>query len=197
MHGMINRGLEAFVCSSYGSNEWNKIIACTGLESVHFEAMVNYDDFITENILRAICKMSGQKYCVILEKFGAFIVSKEGSPTVLKLLFLGGETYLDFLYSLEKIDSRVKFAIPSLEIPKFKLVVNSEVSFCLKVGYFKTNYENFFIGFLRAMAGHYDTTIEISHKNIRDRKTLGNEFEINIINPDWSHPCDMFVKIAC
>jgi hypothetical protein len=164
MHGMINRGLQNFVLRIFGGDVWEDICANAGLSYTNFETMLAYDDMVTEQVLDAICASTGRVRTDILEDFGTFIVSEHCSTAVRKLLRLGGETYLDFLSSLEDVNDRVQVAIPDLELPLMSLTVRTPNEFILSYEFNKCGFGAVFLGLLRAMADDYSALVTITHQ---------------------------------
>ena len=140
MHGLINRGLQCFVLSIYGNDVWEDVCADAGLSFNNFETMLCYDDIITEQVLDAICHATKRDRPEILEDYGTFIVSEHCSPAVKKLLRLGGETFVEFLHSLEDVYDRVQIAIPDLETPTMRLEVRSPKEYILRYEFYKCGF---------------------------------------------------------
>lgn len=166
MHGMINRGLQSFVIAIYGPQAWDDVREETGLKLQNFETMLSYDDLITEQILDAITEITGQPRTALLEDFGTFIVSEHSSPSVLKLLRLGGENYTEFLYSLEDIHDRLSIVLPDLDVPQLDLEECAPDRFKLHYQFDKLGYSTVFLGLLRAMADHYGSFVLIEHTKL-------------------------------
>lgn len=164
MHGLINRGLQSFVLRIYGIDIWEDICADAGLGFNNFETMLSYDDILTEQVLDGICAATRRKRADILEDFGTYIVSEHCTPAVKKLLRLGGETFVEFLHSLEDVYDRVQIAIPDLETPTMRLEMRSSVEYVLRYEFYKCGYGAVFLGLLRAMADDYGSLVTIAHE---------------------------------
>lgn len=48
MHGLINRSIQAFVQETHGPATWRAVAAEAGIDPEGFEAMLHYDDALTE-----------------------------------------------------------------------------------------------------------------------------------------------------
>lgn len=164
MHGIINRGLQSFVLNIYGSEVWEDVCADAGLSYNNFETMLSYDDIITEQVLDAIGTAVKRSRPDILEDFGTFIVSEHCSASVRKLLRLGGETFVEFLHSLEDVYDRVQIAIPDMETPSMRLEAKSKYEYVLRYEFYKCGYGAVFQGLLRAMADDYGSLVTITHE---------------------------------
>lgn len=166
MHGMINRGLQSFVIAIYGAQAWDDVRELSGLQLLSFETMLSYDDMLTEQILDAITEITGRDRYALLEDFGTFIVSEHSSPSVLKLLRLGGENYTEFLYSLEDIHDRLSIVLPDLDVPQLDLEECAPDRFKLHYRFDKLGYSTVFLGLLRAMADDYGSFVLIEHEKL-------------------------------
>ena len=85
----------------------------------------------TEVLIEAICLASGRTRDDMLEDFGNYVVSQHSSPAVRKLLRLGGETFVDFLYSLEQLHTRGAVLVPDLDLPNLRLEVAGDNQYIL------------------------------------------------------------------
>jgi hypothetical protein len=185
MHGIINRGLQSFVLNIYGNDVWEDVCADAGLNYTNFETMLTYDDIVTEQVLDAIGSSVKRSRADILEDFGTFIVSEHCSASVLKLLRLGGETFVEFLHSLEDVYDRVQVAIPDLETPSMRLEVKSKQEYILRYEFYKCGYGAVFQGLLRAMADHYECLVTIMHESRSFAGIDKDVFYIQLFENAW------------
>lgn len=186
MHGLINRGLQCFVLRIFGADVWEDVCATAGLSFTNFETMLFYDDLVTEQVLEAICKTTKRDRADILEDYGTFIVSEHSTPAVRKLLRLGGNSYLEFLHSLEDVNDRVQIAIPDLELPIMALTVKSDHEFILSYEFNKRGFGAVFLGLLRAMADDYGDLVAITHQTGRRGENDRDIFRIELFDSVWS-----------
>ncbi|WP_165775690.1 heme NO-binding domain-containing protein [Paramylibacter kogurei] len=186
MHGILNRGLQCFIRDIYGGQAWNQVRETVGLTFCNFETMLTYEDMITEQMIASICDTTRRNRHEILEDFGTYLVSEHSPPSVLKLLRLGGETFVDFLYSLEDVNDRVHIAIPELDLPRFTLFEFNTKRFQLKSEFHHTGYGAIFLGLLCAMADHYQTLVSISRRNEFIAGQTCDLFDIEIHQQDWA-----------
>jgi len=185
MHGLINRGLQSFVLRIYGEEIWEDICAEASIAYSNFETMLYYDDIVTEQVLDAICNATKRPRSAILEDFGTFTVSEHCSPAVVKLLRLGGETFEEFLTSLEELSDRVQIAIPDMEAPIMRLEQKSDRNFIIHYQFYKCGYGTVFLGLIRAMADHYRTLITIEHRTNCVSDIDQDTFVIEVLERDW------------
>tara|TARA_R110002096_G_scaffold7102_4_gene31497 strand:- start:20623 stop:21204 length:582 start_codon:yes stop_codon:yes gene_type:complete len=193
MHGIINRGLQNFVLNIYGNDVWEDVCADAGVTYNNFETMLTYDDIITEQVLDAIGGAVNRTRSDILEDFGTFIVSEHCSASVRKLLRLGGETFVEFLHSLEDVYDRVQIAIPDLETPTMRLKVKSKQEYVLRYEFYKCGYGAVFLGLLRAMADDYGSLVTINHESRNFADVDKDIFYIHVFEDRWT---DDTVRVA-
>ncbi len=186
MHGTFNRGLQCFVRDIYGAEVWEETCSRAELPYFNFETMLHYDDSITFRVLQTLSTVLGRSVNDLLEDFGTYAVSEERLAIVRRLLRFGGDTYEEFLHSLEDVHDRAKMALPDLDMPNLRLTPHSEMKFTLHYRFAKQGYGSFFLGLLRGMADDYGALVVISHEPSR-RGTLDTDrFGISLMQFDWA-----------
>ena len=190
MHGTINCGLQVYVCEIFGPDIWEETCSVAGLSGFGFETMLNYDDALTERLVNALTCVLGRERADLLEDFGTFVVSEERLEPVRKLLRLGGESYVEFLQSLEDVHDRAKIALPDLDVPRFELESHSDGRFTLHYRFEKQGFGAVFLGLLRGMADDYGALILIDHVAETLNEWDRDLFEISVMQlpvPDAVH----------
>ena len=186
MHGLINCGLQSFAEEIYGKALWLDLVEQAGLPFANFETMLTYDDEITVRVIDHLAKLTRKSRVAILEDFGTFLVSEHSTHSVLKLLTLGGDSYRDFLNSLEDVYARVKIALPELDIPQMHLYSVSEAHFELRFSSVIDGYGEVFLGLLRAMADHYRVLAILDIVRKRTNRQFHYVIDIKIYEEDWT-----------
>ena len=185
MHGMFNRGLQCFVRDIYGAEVWEETCLRAELPYFNFETMLHYEDSVTDRVLQTLAKVIGRTVDELLEDFGTYAVSEERLAIVRRLLRFGGDTYEEFLHSLEDVHDRAIMALPDLDMPYLLLTPHSDKEFTLHYRFTKQGYGSFFLGLLRGMADDYGALVVISHEHCR-RGTLDTDrFGISLMQLDW------------
>lgn len=164
MHGMINRGLQCYICDIHGADVWEETCERAKLPFYNFESLLTYDDTATEDILSSFSSLIGRSRDEILENFGTYVVSEEALSTVRRLLKFGGDTYVEFLWSLNFVYARAKMAVPDLDVPAMTLTSHTPTQFTLTTRTPKRSYGATLLGLLRALADDYNTLVSITHK---------------------------------
>ncbi|NNK78063.1 MAG: heme NO-binding domain-containing protein [Litoreibacter sp.] len=159
MHGLVNRSIQCFVEDTYGGSSWDHIIREARLEFRDFEAMLAYNDAITEAVLDAAAGHLGRDRNTLLEDLGTYLVTHSHMNSVRRLLRFGGHTFEDFLQSLDDLHDRVKLAMPDLELPHLELTEVAVDRFSLVCRFERPGYGAVLQGILRALADDYGALV--------------------------------------
>ncbi|WP_092362965.1 heme NO-binding domain-containing protein [Cribrihabitans marinus] len=163
MHGLINKAIQSFVCSSYGRNRWHRAAEKAQLGFVEFEAMLVYDDTVSERILRALCHELGRPPEELLEDLGTYLVSHPDTEALRRLLRFGGVSYVEFLHSLDDLPDRARLAVSDLVLPALELHEHSQTRFTLTCAPGLAGFGYVMMGILRAMADDYGALVMLEH----------------------------------
>ncbi|GAA0310584.1 heme NO-binding domain-containing protein [Rhodovulum strictum] len=155
MHGLVNRALQSFLSDTYGGECWAHVARAAGVDPGGFEAMLTYDDALTEAVLDAAIARLALPREMMLEDLGTYLVSHPDLEPLRRLLRFGGETFLDFLFSLDDLPERARLAVPDLELPELEVVEDAEGSIAIRCrgGWPGTAF--ILQGLVRAMADDY------------------------------------------
>jgi hypothetical protein len=164
MHGLINRALQCFVRDTYGRDRWTEIARAAGLEFSDFEAMLHYDDALTEQVIAAACENIGLPRAAILEDLGTYLVTHPNVEALRRLLRFGGTDFVDFLHSLDDLPERARLAVEDLELPELELLENSSGCFSLKCTHPHMGFGYVLMGVLRPMADDYGALALLEHQ---------------------------------
>lgn len=166
MHGLINRAIQSFVCQTYGIPRWKKITDAANVGTSDFEAMLLYDDQQTLDLLAAIVSELDRPQPDVLEDLGTFLVSHPQNEPLRRLLRFGGETYVDFLHSLDDLPDRARLAVSDLRLPALELDDRSPSSYCLTCRPGLPGFGFVMMGILRAMADDYGALVFLEHAGL-------------------------------
>lgn len=155
MHGLINRALQRFAEDTFGLDLWSEIVGEVSPRLTNFEAMLVYEDCLTHSILNALAKRTKVPKDMLLEDMGTYLVSHPNTETLRRLMRFGGETFTDFLYSLDDLPDRVCLAVADLILPRLDLIEHAPGRFTLTAGPGLPGIGHVLLGFLRAMADDY------------------------------------------
>lgn len=188
MHGIFNRGLQSYVRDIFGPEIWEACCRQAELQFFNFETMLKYDDGVTDRVIKALTQVLGRPRDELLEDFGTYVVSEEHLASVRRLLRFGGETYEEFLHSLEDLHDRAKMAIPDLDVPRLRLTAHPGDCFTLHYSFAKQGYGSIFLGLLRAMADDYGALVVVDHLAQRQGDLDTDMFEISLLQSQTAAP---------
>ncbi len=162
MHGLINRAIQRFAEETLGPPVWREVLdeVAPGLDG--FEAMLTYDDALTEAVLAALCARTGTPREMLLEDVGTFLVSHPTTEALRRLLRFGGEGYADFLLSLDDLPDRARLAVPDLDLPPIEVTEAGPGHYRLAVAGGWPGLVPVLLGLLRAMADDYGALALVS-----------------------------------
>lgn len=168
MHGLINRAIQSFVCHTYGADRWAQITVLAGLDLSEFEAMLVYEDQMTLDVMDALIQDLDRPMSDVLEDIGTFLVSHPQMEPLRRLLRFGGDTYLEFLNSLDDLPDRARLAVSDLHLPQMELKEHSPSSYSLICHPGLPGFGFVMMGILRAMADDYGALVMLEHCGVQD-----------------------------
>lgn len=162
MHGLMNRAIQGFLRDTYGEDLWARIARTARLHPDGFEAMLHYDDALTETVLATAADQLGRARETILEDLGTWLVSSGPGQPLRRLLRFGGVTFTDFLHSLEELRGRGRLALPDLGLPVLSLREPQPGNYDLTCQGLP-GFSHVLMGVLRAMADDYGALVLLDH----------------------------------
>ncbi len=172
MHGLINKAVQSFVCHTYGRSRWMSVTESAGLDFVDFEGMLIYEDGLTARLLDALRRELNRELDGILEDLGTFLVSTKELEGLRRLLRFGGETYVEFLHSLDDLPDRVRLAVCDLTLPPLELREHAPDQYSLSCGPGLPGFGSVLLGVLRAMADDYGALAILEHRGRTDGREV-------------------------
>lgn len=163
MHGLINRSIQCFLRDTYGFSLWESVAREAELGFSGFEAMLNYDSALTDQVLSAACHVLGRPRESILEDLGTYLVSHKNLEAIRRLLRFGGVSFGDFLISLEDLPERGRLAVPDLDLPDLQVRERDDGAVLLRVRAILPGTGHVAVGLLRAMADDYGALVVLDH----------------------------------
>lgn len=191
MHGFINRGLQSFVHDFYGARKWEETCVAANFPFYSFETLVHYENDVTKRLLETLSVVLERTSEEILEDFGTYVVTDERLSGIRRLLRFGGETYVDFLMSLEDFSARFKVSMPFLEVPKLHLEARPGNLYAVHCEYAMPGYAPVLLGLLRAMADDYGALVTIEHHTKLKGPVQRDRFDIRLHEERWQRPAEI------
>ena len=190
MHGLINRTIQCFVTDTYSASRWVEIAGMADVEPAEFEAMLHYEDAVTDRVLTALSMRQNVPRETVLEDIGTYLVSHPKAGSARRLLRFGGVDYVEFLHSLDDLPDRVRLAVADLHLPELELREHGVNRFSLVCRSPHEGFGHVLVGILRALADDYGALVILDHLGRRqDVETIeitlieaafaaGREFEL-------------------
>ncbi|KRW94480.1 heme NO-binding domain-containing protein [Paracoccus sp. MKU1] len=175
MHGLVNRCIEAFLRSTYGSATWQKIAAEVDVHPDGFLTWSASPDSVTHAIVIASARRFDKSLGELLEDIGAWLSRQE---QIRRLLRFGGANFEEFVESLRELPGRIKLVIPDLEFPGFVVLADAPGNYRIIADPHQPGLMRVLAGMLRVMADDYGSLVIISV--VRDC------IAIEIVLPDYS-----------
>ncbi len=159
MHGVINRSLQFFLRDTYGAPTWDAITREAGLGFDSFEAMLRYEDDLTERVIEAGASLLSRSRESLLEDLGHYLVSHKTLTFLRRLLRFSGVNFADFVQSLEELPDRGRLVLPDLDVPELELTDHGGGQFTLRCVSPLKGTGHILLGLLRAMADDYGALV--------------------------------------
>jgi hypothetical protein len=161
VHGLFNRCLQSFLADTYGAAIWAEIAQRIELDPPGFEALLVYDDTMTDAMLEAAATVLIKPVEEILEDAGTYLVSHPSTDAVRRLLRFGGGDFTSFLHSLDDLPDRARMAIPDLDLPRLTLGSGTDGSYLLDCRCAFRGYCHMILGALRAIGDDYGALVSL------------------------------------
>jgi hypothetical protein len=110
-------------------------------------------------VLAAAARILNRPPESVLEDLGTYLVSHPNTERVRRLLRFGGESFDDFLHSLEDLPERARLALPDFNLPGLDLVECGEGRYQLLITAPLVGAGHVMMGLLRAMADDYGALV--------------------------------------
>ncbi len=168
MLGLINRSIQCFVRDTYGEAAWNRIAGAAGLGFTSFEALMTYPDEMTQRVVETACEVLSKPRDTLLEDMGTYLVSTPEREGVRRLLRFGGETFVDFLFSLEDLQARARLAVPGLVLPEISTTEHANGNLTIRCRSCRAGFGYVMMGVLRAMADDYGALVFLEYAGVEN-----------------------------
>ncbi|TQS73156.1 heme NO-binding protein [Rhodobacteraceae bacterium] len=160
MHGLINTAIQSFIRHNYGTPVWAQVCARLEMPTSGFEAMLKYDDAVTERLIGATSITLARPRTLLLEDIGAFIAM---THPLRRLLRFGGASYHEFLLSLDELPARARMCLPDIGVPELSCATMPDGSLRLRVVGDVVGWGAFMCGLVRAVADDYGALAVIDY----------------------------------
>jgi hypothetical protein len=163
MHGLINRSIQCFLRDTYGPALWARVAERARVGAGGFEAMLTYDDALTDSVLEAASHALSRPRDGLLEDLGTYLVSNPNFESLRRLLRFSGVSFEEFLQSLDDLPARGRLAVPELDLPQLELSDQGDGIYALTCTSPHRGFGHVMVGVLRAMADDYGALVLLDH----------------------------------
>lgn len=164
MHGLVNRAIQCFLRDTYGGPVWEEVARAAEAPVAGFEAMFVYDDAVTERMLAAAGSVLRRPRETLLEDLGTYLVSHPNVEALRRLLRFGGETFLDFLLSVDDLPRRAALAVPELVLPELTVIESGDGRIRIGCRSETAGFGHVLVGILRTLADDYGALALLDHE---------------------------------
>ena len=186
MHGLVNRSFQNFLKDTYGALLWESVVVAAELPPQGFEALLSYDEGLTDAMIAAASQRLGKPADALLEDFGIYLAGREG---LRRLLRFGGADFVDFLYSLEELPGRVRLAVPDLILADVTLSHAPPARFTLVFRGGHPCLVHVMSGILQAMADDFGALALI------DATGEASSVQVDLIEASYAVPRDFILTL--
>ena len=161
MYGMINLAVRKMVVENHGEAAWTRICAGAKLTDDDFSSLQKYPDQMTYDLVAAASRELGVDADAILETFGEYWTSYAQETSFANLLRFGGRSMAEFVRNLDQMHAKIKFSLPDLQPPMFRVTEEDESGFRLHYHSDRPGLAPLVRGMLKGVARMYGTEIDI------------------------------------
>ncbi len=161
MYGMINQAIEKLVVEQHGTAAWRRICAEAEVTDRDFISLQSYPDEVTFRLVGAAARVLEAPPEAILEAFGESWTDYAKTTAFSRLMQFAGRTFPDFVASLDQMHAKIKFSLPELEPPSFRVTEQTDRSFRLHYYSKRAGLAPLVKGMLRGVGRIYAVDVDI------------------------------------
>jgi hypothetical protein len=163
MHGLINKSIQCFLRDTYGEETWSEVALSANLGFESFEPLMPYEDIVTVQVVESASLILSKPRAEVLEDLGTYLVTHENLEPIRRLLRFGGDTFVEFLHSLDDLQGRTLLAVPDLLVPDLNVREHALGNFTLSCTHEFPGHGHVLVGILRAMADDFGSLAVLEH----------------------------------
>lgn len=183
MHGLVNRAIQCFYRDTYGAQAWADLVRELDLPFTQFEPMLHYDTALTHDMVAEMARVLDKPLETVLEDVGTYLVTHPNVEALRRLLRFGGETFVEFLHSLDDLPGRARLAVEDLDLPEMELREHGVHSYSLTCHSSGSGFGHVMLGILRTLADDYGALVFLEHR----RGPAGTEvLDISVFKTDFA-----------
>ncbi len=161
MYGLINSALQGMIREQFGEEQWEKVLAASGVPEDSFLAMRSYDDSITYDLAGAASAVLGAPVEACLEMFGEYWVKETAGKTYGSLMDAAGGDLVEFLNNMNALHDRITGTFVNYVPPQFEVESLDENRHRIHYISQREGLTPFVVGLLKGLAKRFDTRLDI------------------------------------
>ncbi|BDM65341.1 hypothetical protein NFHSH190041_27930 [Shewanella sp. NFH-SH190041] len=134
MYGMVNKFIGRTISQEYGEPAWQQICQQAGYPDLPIDAVTNYPDAITFDLVAAACCVLQAPQNELLQLLGQRWVSFTAQEDYTELFAVTGSDFYSFMCQLNKMHASLQLQMPGLKPPFFHVEKLTEQ--CILIEYY-------------------------------------------------------------
>ena len=165
MYGLINSALREMITTRFGEDQWQKVLAESGVPEDSFLTMRSYDDAVTYSLAGAASTVLNTPVDKCLELFGEFWIEETAGKNYSMLMDATGQNIVEFLENLNVLHDRITSTFLDYKPPSFRIETLGETTFKLHYESNRKYLTPFVVGLLSGLSRRFNAglTIESQH----------------------------------
>lgn len=181
MYGMINQAIEKLVRDEYGATTWDRVCQEAQIEDGDFVSLQHYPDEVTYRLVGAASTVLGVPAGKVLEVFGESWTDYARETAFAGLMKFAGRTFPEFVASLDQMHAKIKFSLPDLQPPSFRVSDMRDDSFRLHYYSTREGLAPLVVGMMKGVGKIYDVTVDMKLENARADGHDHDEFIVRYV----------------
>lgn len=178
MYGMINRAVKDLIVERFGADTWDRIRHKAGVTETEFLSMEQYDDATTYSLVAASSEELGVSAEEILQAFGEYWIEYTGAAGYGEIMRAAGNSLPEFLGNLDQLHTRIRFGMPQLRPPSFRVSEEADGSLLLRYTSHREGLAPLVVGLIKGLAKRFGETAEVSLISPRSETQSYDEFRV-------------------
>jgi guanylate cyclase soluble subunit beta len=145
----------------FGDEQWDEVLAASGVPEDSFLTMRTYDDAITFQLAGAASEVLGAPLEACLDMFGVYWVHEIAAKSYGSLMDASGNTLVEFLDNMNTLHDRITGTFLNYVPPEFRVESVGEGRHRIHYISKREGLVPFVDGLLKGLAEHFDTELEV------------------------------------
>jgi hypothetical protein len=181
MYGLINNSLKSMILDRFGEEQWQQVLAASGVPEDSFLTMRSYDDSITYSLAGAASEVLGAPVEDCLEMFGEYWVLETATNSYNMLLNAAGQDMIEFLGNMNALHDRITSTFLNYVPPEFYVEAKEDRHLIHYVSH-REGLTPFVVGLLKGLAKRFDSELTImSQTEMEVDQGAHTVFEVEIV----------------